>query len=183
MEIRITTKQVLNILLVLAWLIFIGLCIEAGAFLTNAVFVLANPDIVPRLWQQVDLSELFKYDQGWFFVVTLITGIVSIMKAWLFFLIIRLLHNKKVSLTQPFSKQTRRFIFYLSCVSLMIGLFSLYGIQYIEWLKKQGVKMPDTHYLHLGGTDVWLFMAVILFIIAQIFKRGIEIQSENELTI
>jgi hypothetical protein len=26
-------------------------------------------------------------------------------------------------------------------------------------------------------------MAVILFVIAQIFKRGIEIQSENELTV
>ena len=43
--------------------------------------------------------------------------------------------------------------------------------------------MPDTQLLHLGGADVWLFMAVILFIIAQIFKRGIEIQTENELTV
>jgi hypothetical protein len=43
--------------------------------------------------------------------------------------------------------------------------------------------MPDTQFLRLGGADVWLFMAVVLFIIAQIFKRGIEIQSENELTI
>jgi hypothetical protein len=37
--------------------------------------------------------------------------------------------------------------------------------------------------LHLGGADVWLFMGVILYIIAQIFKRGIEIQAENELTV
>jgi len=45
------------------------------------------------------------------------------------------------------------------------------------------VKMPDTQHLRLGGADVWLFMSVTLFVIAQIFKRGIEIQTENELTV
>jgi len=43
--------------------------------------------------------------------------------------------------------------------------------------------MPDVQYLRLGGADVWLFMGVTLFVIAQIFKRGIEIQTENELTV
>jgi hypothetical protein len=43
--------------------------------------------------------------------------------------------------------------------------------------------MPDTQRLRLGGSDVWIFMSVILFVIAQIFRRGIEIQSENELTV
>ena len=43
--------------------------------------------------------------------------------------------------------------------------------------------MPGIQYLGLGGADVWLFMCVTLYVIAQIFKRGIEIQSENELTV
>ena len=86
-------------------------------------------------------------------------------------------------MAQPFSKEVRRFIFLLSYIALVIGLFSGYGVKYSGWLIKQGVKMPDTHYLRLGGADVWLFMAVILFVIAQIFKRGIEIQTENELTV
>lgn len=183
MEIRITTRHILNILLVLSWLIFVGLCIEAGGYMTNAVAALADPDVVPYLWRQVDLSDLFKYDHGYFFAVTSIMGIVSVMKAWLFFLIIRLLHNKQVSFARPFSKEVRRFIFHLSYVSLLIGLFSIYGLKYTEWLTRQGVIMPDTQYLHLGGADVWLFVSVILFIIAQIFKRGIEIQTENELTV
>ena len=33
------------------------------------------------------------------------------------------------------------------------------------------------------GADVWLFMGVILIIFAMIFKKGIEIQSENDLTV
>jgi hypothetical protein len=177
------TKLVLKILYVLSWIIFIGVCIEAGAFIVNAIFALANPAVVTHLWQQVDLSDLFKYDHGYFFVVTLIMSIVAVMKAWLFYLIIKILHNKKLNMAQPFSKEVRRFIFLLSYIALVIGLFSGYGVKYIEWLIKQGVKMPDTHYLRFGGADVWLFMAVILFVIAQIFKRGIEIQTENELTV
>jgi hypothetical protein len=43
--------------------------------------------------------------------------------------------------------------------------------------------MPDIEHLRLGGADVWLFMGVTLFVIGHIFKRGIEIQSENELTV
>ena len=33
------------------------------------------------------------------------------------------------------------------------------------------------------GADVWLFMAIILLIFGMIFKKGIELQSENELTV
>lgn len=183
MQITVSAKQILSVLLVLAWVIFIGLCIEAGGYITNTVFALANPDLVPRLWHQADLSALFRYNHGYFFMVALLISIVSVMKVWLFFLIIRLLHNRKISIAQPFSKGVERFILYLSCVSLLIGLFSLYGMSYAGWLIKQGVTMPDSQDLHFGGGDVWLFMAVILFVIAQIFKRGIEIQTENELTI
>jgi hypothetical protein len=183
MKITIGTKQILHILLILSWILFIGLGIEAGGFIVNAFFALANPSVVTRLWQQVDLSDLFKYDRQWFFVVTLIMSIVAVLKAWLFFLIIKLLHNKTLNIIQPFNKKVRRFIFYLSYIALLIGLFSGFGIKYIERLINQGVKMPDTQLLRLGGADVWLFMAVILFIIAQIFKRGIEIQTENDLTV
>jgi len=37
--------------------------------------------------------------------------------------------------------------------------------------------------LHIDGADVWLFMALVLFVFAQVFKKGIELQNENDLTI
>ncbi len=49
MELKMNTKQVLNLLLIFCWIIFVGLCIEAGAFITNAVFAIINPAIIPRL--------------------------------------------------------------------------------------------------------------------------------------
>jgi hypothetical protein len=183
MELKITTKQILRILLILSWIIFIGLCIEAGAFIVNAFFVIANPAVSAHLWRQVDLSALFKYDQGHFFAVIILMTIVAVLKACLFFLIITILHDKDLDMTRPFSKKVGRFILNVSYLALGIGLFSWWGVKYAGWLVKQAVVMPEAESLRLGGADVWLFMSVTLFVIAQIFKRGIEIQTENELTV
>lgn len=43
--------------------------------------------------------------------------------------------------------------------------------------------MPALENLKLGGSDVWLFMGVTLLIFAKIFKKEIELQTENELTV
>ncbi|CAM3703511.1 hypothetical protein FSS13T_18780 [Flavobacterium saliperosum S13] len=184
MEIKISTEQVLKVLYVLSWILFIGICIEAGSFIFNTVFSLVlNPIDINKLWHQVDLSSLYSFDRGYYFVVMLFISIVAVMRACLFYLIVKILHDKKLNVTLPFNKEMGRFMFSVSYLALGIGMFSYWGVNYSEWLANQGVKMPDIHYLRLGGADVWLFMGITLFVIAQIFKRGIEIQSENELTI
>ena len=184
MEIKIGTKQMLKLLYILSWRIFVGVCIEAGAFIFNAFFtLLLNPVGAKHFWQEVDLSNLYYYDRGYFFVETLLMSIVAVMRACIFYLIIKNLSPKKLNISQPFSGEIGHLIFQISYLSLLIGLCCVRGVKYAEWFVKQGVKMPDIQYLRLGGADVWLFMGVILFVIAQIFKRGIEIQTENELTV
>ena len=184
MEIKINTKHILKILYVLSWIIFIGVCIEAGGSIFSAFYTLVINSFNARtFWAGNDLSGLYEYGRGHFFAVTLLISITAILKACIFYLIIKILHDKKLDMSQPFNRDVGRFIFRISYLTLLIGLFSWYGVKYTEWLVKQGVKMPDIQYLRLGGADVWLFMSVTLFVIAQIFKRGIEIQSENELTV
>ena len=183
MNVILSTRQILIILLILSWIIFVGISIDAGGLIVNAIFAIAKPSVVPHLWKSVDLTALFNYDRGWFAVIVLVMAIVAMIKAWLFYRIIKMLSDKNLSLAQPFRQEVRRFIFYISCLALMIGVISTIGTRYIDRLVKEGVEMPDTQLLHLGGADVWLFMAVILFVIGQIFKRGIEIQTENELTV
>lgn len=184
MEIKISTKQILNILTILAWIIFVGLCVDAGGIISNAFYTLVfNPAAASNFWLKIDLSSLYQYDPGYFLVETLLMSIAALMKALMFYLIIRMLSNKKLDMTQPFVEEVGRFVFNLSYLSLGIGVFSNAGIKYSEWFIKQGVTMPDVTQLNLDGADVWLFMGVILFVIAQIFKRGIEIQSEHDLTV
>ena len=178
------TNLVLKILYILSWIIFVGVCIEAGGSIFSAFYTLVINSINARtFWVGNDLSSLYTYGRVHFFAETLLISISSVMKACIFYLIIKNLDPKKISMSQPFSKEVGRLIFNISYLSLFIGFVSLWGVKYTEWLVQQGVKMPDIQYLRLGGADVWLFMGVILFVLAQIFKRGIEIQSENELTV
>ncbi|HVU94614.1 MAG TPA: DUF2975 domain-containing protein [Puia sp.] len=181
---KITTQQMLKILQVLAWIIFVGVCIEAGGFIVNTFFTLAiNPIDAGHFWPGVDLSGLYGWDRGYFIIETVLMCIVAVLRCWIFWLIVKILHDKKLDLYQPFNKEMGRFITRLSWLALLTGLFSWWGAKYAEWFVQRGVKMPELQYLRIGGADVWLFMGVILYVIAQIFKRGIEIQSENELTV
>jgi len=54
--------------------------------------------------------------------------------------------------------------------------------KYCDWLTKKGVTFPDLQPV-LSGAGEFLLLGAIIFIIAQVFKRGIEIQTENELTV
>jgi Trk-type K+ transport system membrane component len=129
------------------------------------------------------LTNLYNLDQAHFVAVTLVMTIVAVLKAIMFYLILRLLVERKPDMAQPFKHEFRRFISLLVYLAAGIGLFSYYGYRYSLWLTTLGLEMADLQALHISGADVWLFMAVILFVIGQIVKRGIEIQAENELTI
>lgn len=159
----------------------VGLCIQAGGFIVTAIFTLLKSTVVDRLWQQVDLAALFQYDRGHFFVEILLLSIVAVVKARLFYLIVKLLYDKKLNMDQPFNNHLRNFIFKIAYAAFLIGLFSMWGLNYAGWLVNKGAHIADL--TALGGGDAWLFMGVALFVIAQVFKKGIEIQTENELTI
>jgi hypothetical protein len=184
MKIWISTQKMLKLLSVIAWIIFIGLCMEAGAFIFNVIVTIVfDPVATHNFFQEVDLSALYAFDKGHFVELYLVIIIVTIMKACIFYLAIKALQNIKLNLSQPFNKEVSKFITLVCYLAMVIGLLSEFGSKYSEWFRNQGVTMPDLQNLQLGGSDVWMLMSVILFVILQIFKRGIEIQSENELTV
>ena len=73
-------------------------------------------------------------------------------------------------------------IIQISYVALEIGIFAILIKAYCKWLTKNGITITNFNDF-IGGGAGFLFMAGIVFVIGQIFKRGIEMQSENELTI
>jgi hypothetical protein len=175
----------LKVLKILSWIIFIGLSIEADAIVINTfISLFINPEGVENFWKGKEyLSSLYQYDYGNFMVIAIIMCIVAILKAIMFYLIIKLFLNKKLDFYNPFSLELRQFITKLSYIGLGIGLFSISGEKYSELFSKQGLQAVNLKLLNLEGADVWLFIAVILFIISHLVKKGIEIQTENELTI
>ena len=183
MEIRIGTKQILTLLKILSWIIFLGLCVEAGGIIFNSAYALYKPVVATYFWNGANLSDLYAHDKGHFITQTVLMSIAAVMKALIFYLIVKLFYDKKFSIAKPFNPDVTGIVFKISYCCLGAGIFSLWGARYASWIKDQGVQMPDIEYLRIGGGDVWLFMAVVLMVIGQVFKKGTELQTESDLTV
>lgn len=178
------TNFTFKLLNVVSWILFIGLCIEAGGFLFNTLFTLLyEPAGASKFWREVNLSALYYYNQSFYVTETALLIIVAILKAVMFYSIVHIFHNKKLNLAKPFNEKIGRFISNLAYLSIGIGLFCFWGAKFTQSLMSQGLSMPDLEHLRFSGADVWLFMGVILLVFANIFKKGVELQIENELTV
>ena len=184
MEIKITTRQILNVLKVLTWVLFIGLCVQAGGIIFSTLSsAFITPNVAASFWEGTNLGALYAYDRGYYFALAAISSIVSVLKAVLFYIILRLFTQETLRLERPFTGQLARFMLHATGLTAGIGFFCYYGAGFVEWLAGKGVNMPDTKALYMDGADVWLLMAVVLFVTGQLIKRGIELQEENDLTV
>ena len=175
---------ILKFLNVLSWIVFIGLCIEAGGFIFNTFFVLLiNPVGAEKFWTGIDLSAIHAHDQHQFLLIVAIMIMVSILKAFLFYLIVKIFHDKHLDLVHPFNKTLGKYLFNLAYVSLGIGALSYLGSKILAQVLSHNVSVPSMEQLHIGGTEVWFIMGITLYVFAQIFRKGIELQAENDLTV
>jgi hypothetical protein len=165
---------------IVAWVIFVGLCIEAGGLIVNFIFSLFKPEFVQNLYQPLDLTEMYKDNKWAFFGVYGFILSISILKAFLFYIVIRLMH--KMDLTKPFNTFVSDQILRISYYTLAIGLFSFIARQITKNLMHHGF---DTDSLNQFWADsqAFILMGAVVYIIATIFKKGVDIQNENDLTV
>lgn len=180
---KTNTTTVLKITKVLSWVIFIGLCIQTGAILYSYfVSMFINSVGAKNLHLGLNLSELYNNNATYYTILVLLLALISGLKAYMFYFIIKIFF--KINFIHPFSTEVLSLITKISYVALTIGVLAISGKKYCEWLIEQGTSLPRLHLeQYIGGRSEFLFMAAIIFVIAQIFKRGIEIQTENELTV
>lgn len=185
MQIVITTKQIVAVLKVVAWVLFFALAVDAGGIVVNTLItVFLNEQGVQNFWSGKEyLTRLHQFDPGHFVAIAIAMSIVAVLKAILFYLIVKIFSKDIVSMQTPFSEPLRQILILLSYVALGIAMFSQGGADYSRWLSTQGAGEVDISVLRFGGADVWFFMAVVLFAVVYVVKRGIEIQSEHDLTI
>lgn len=69
------TRFIFQVLHVIAWIFFVGLCIEAGGIIVNFVFSIYNPEFVSKLYQKLDLSELYNRSK-WIFSVCIVSSLL-----------------------------------------------------------------------------------------------------------
>lgn len=173
------TKQVLILMKIISWIIFIGLCIKAGALITSSsVSFFVNHEAAKDLYLGLDLFNLYEFDERYYMAVISLIITVAVLKAYIFYLVIRIF--LKFDLNNPFTMNTANLISKISYVALATGVVAKIAKDYIKWLITHKV---ETNISFDFGSEGFLFMAGILFIVAYIFKHGVKIQSENELTI
>ncbi len=165
---------------IVAWVIFVGLCIEAGGLIVNFIFSLYKPEFVQNLYQKLDLSQMYNLNKWVFFGVYGFILVIAILKAQLFYMVIRLI--SKLNLLKPFNNDVAGRIKNISYYTLSIGIISYMAQQTTKNLPHYGFEI-DTLGQFWADSQAWILMAAVIYVIAQIFKRGIEIQSENDLTI
>ena len=176
-----STRVILSILHVVSWIIFIGLCIKTGTIIISAIVSLAgNPVAAKNLYLGLDLSGMYNFSIEHYVSVVSLIAVVTAMKAHMFYVVPKVF--PKINLVHPFSVEVSKLISRISYIAMMIGIFMLIGNGYCEWLIKRGANLPHLD-AYLGAGGEFLLFAGVIFIIAQVFKKGIEIQSENELTI
>jgi hypothetical protein len=167
-------------LTVIAWVIFVALCIEACALLVNFIYSLFNPVVLKNLYQKLDLSEMYNRSTAAFYSIYTFILVIAFLKAGLFYDVIKLV--SKLDLNRPFSSFVSKQISSISYTTFAIGLISIVARQTANNLSHRGF---DVNRLNDFWVDsqAYILMAGVIYAIATIFKRGIEIQNENDSTI
>lgn len=175
-----SNNLIFEILRIVVVSIFVGLCIEAGGLLVNFFFSLYKPEMVSRLYQTLDLSELYAHSKWAFFSMYSFVLLISILKAVLFYLVTILVI--KIDLSRPFNDIVARRILRISYYTLVIGLLSYLARQWTKNLAKSDWSVGQLHQFWEDG-QAFILMAAVVYIIAIIFKKGVAIQKENDLTV
>jgi hypothetical protein len=165
---------------IVAWLIFVGLCIEAGGLVVNFFFSLYMPEFVVNLFQKLDLNSMYQQSKWAYFAMYSFAICISVLKAVLFFLVIQLLY--KLDLSKPFSSFVAKKITQISYFTFSIGILSFMARQTAQNLQHRGYEIDALNQFWVDS-EAFILMAAVIYVIATIFSRGVEIQKENELTI
>lgn len=175
-----TNDFIFKALHVVAWIIFVGLGIEAGALIVNFIVSLSNPEIIPRLYQKLELGDMYNRNKHAFFSMYSFILAVSLLKAYLFYLVVVLLH--KLDIKQPFSRFVSEQITQISYYTFSIGIVSYIARQTAENLQHDGFDINKLNEFW-GDSQAFILMAAVIYVIATIFQKGVELQNENDLTV
>ena len=170
------TETILTILHVFAWIAFVGLLVKGGAMLTSFAVSMANPDAAKNFYDGTNLYNLKQFNNGYYIAVVSFLVAMVALKAQVAWLVIKVL--SKIKLTSPFTTQVSEMLEQISYYILALWSVALLHNAYIKWLAKS---VEELYAMQVS--DEFIFIAGVVFVFAQIFKKGVQLQAESELTV
>jgi hypothetical protein len=175
-----STDLVIKFLHVISWIIFIALCYQAGALVFNYAFMQFRVFPPENQYLILDLSQLFVQDEFLFGLLFTIAIGITALKAYTFYLITQIFAY--LNLHKPFSREIASLISKISYYILLVGIQGALASGINEDLANQGYPVQNAME-YWDDYSAFLMMSAVVFVIAQVFKKGLEIQAENDLTV
>lgn len=181
MKAKVRTKNIVfKGLKIVSWIIFVGLCIDAGGLIVNFIISLFKPEFVQNLYQKLDLHEMYESSKLAFFGMYGFILTIAILKAVLFYIVIILV--TKIDISEPFNNFVSRQIYKISYYTLSIGLLSFIARKLTKNLQHNGFVIDNLSQFW-ADSQAFILMSAVIYIIAIIFSKGVEYQEELEETV
>jgi hypothetical protein len=178
---KVKTKNfVFKGLKIVSWIIFVGLCIDAGGLIVNFIISLFKPEFVQNLYQKLDLHEMYESSKLAFFGMYGFILTIAILKAVLFYIVIILV--TKINISEPFNNFVSRLIYKISYYTLSIGLLSFIARKLANDLQHNGFVIDNLSQFW-ADSQAFILMSAVIYVIATIFSKGVEYQEELEETV
>ncbi|HEY0433027.1 MAG TPA: DUF2975 domain-containing protein [Chitinophagaceae bacterium] len=170
------TDTLLVVMNVMAWIVCIGLFIKGGVYLVSGCASLFHPEATKNFYQKENLFALRQFSGRHFGISIGLLTAITIIEAYTALLFTKLFSVVKIS--SPFKPEAANILVKVSYYILVIWVIAMGYDFYAFWLQKQvdGLIME-----HIPGE--FLYLAGVVFVIGQIFKKGVELQTESELTV
>ena len=162
-----------------------GTLVKFGIILTSFIISLFNPEFV--VFKDIDVfgegtspgtyfyeireSHLWNYI---FYVISILLW--TLIKSYLAYLIIKLL--AKINIIHPFSMEIANRV-----VKISYTLIFIWGLSFVVNFFDKWAALAIGLEPQFEVRGEFLFIAGFVYLIGNIFKRGVEIQNENKLTI
>jgi hypothetical protein len=102
--------------------------------------------------------------------------VVTGLKTYISYLIVKIF--MKFKLSKPFGLELTNLLLGISYSSMITGIIAVFADGFCKWIMKKGVTLP----IEWGGDEI-LFFAGVIYILALVYKKGTDLQTENELTV
>lgn len=175
-KMRNQSKFILTLLKVVFIFNLIGLAISLISMIWIFTSHYFDWEMPRKFYDSIDFTKIWREDKLAFTSICLGEIIGIIAKIMLIKVILKIL--KELDLKNPFKENLLKYLNDISKLAVVIGFIGIFLKFFIE-LKVNNALIISTQI----GESYFLWLAAIIYIITQVFQKGYELQSENDLTI
>lgn len=172
---KIYSELILKAMRILAWIAFVGLLIKAGAVIMSYGVSIQNSEASKDLYKGMDLSRYAEYNFANYSIITFYYILLYLLQAYIALFATRLL--SEINLEKPFTIAVAGILEKISTIIFWVWILAIVHNIHVELLAKYASIEAEPFAVE------FIFIAGIVYILAQLFKKGIVMQNENELTV